>query len=120
MGQTVLILGASTTETRYSNMAANRLVEQGHRIILVGNSRGEVAGCEILKEPPTGVKIDSITMYLNPSHQKHYYDYILRVKPDRIIFNPGTENEVLEKMAHAAGIKTEHACTLVLIATHAF
>jgi len=38
-------------------------------------------------------------------------------KTRRIIFNPGTENPELEKLAWERGITTESACTLVLLAT---
>ncbi len=42
-------------------------------------------------------------------------DYILSLKPKRIIFNPGTENIILKNLAEAQGITTEDACTLVLL-----
>ena len=37
------------------------------------------------------------------------------LRPKRIIFNPGTENEVFEKAAQAKGIETIEACTLVML-----
>jgi uncharacterized protein len=37
------------------------------------------------------------------------------LKPKRIIFNPGTENGELMKMAKEKGIESEIACTLVLL-----
>ena len=61
--------------------------------------------------------IDTVTLYLNPTNQKPYYDYILSLKPRRIIFNPGAENEELELMAKNNGIKTLEACTLVMLST---
>jgi hypothetical protein len=47
-----------------------------------------------------------------------YYEYILSVHPQRIIFNPGTENEELSLLAEKKGIKTLEACTLVLLSTN--
>ncbi len=44
-------------------------------------------------------------------------DYLLSLRPRRIIFNPGAENPELKKKAEALGIETEEACTLVLLAT---
>ena len=41
----------------------------------------------------------------------------MELKPKRIIFNPGTENEELSKMAQSNGIETLEACTLVLLGT---
>ncbi|RME99658.1 MAG: CoA-binding protein, partial [Bacteroidetes bacterium] len=49
-----------------------------------------------------------------------YYDYILRLKPKRIIFNPGTENPELIHLAKAHGIEPDLACTLVMLATDSY
>jgi hypothetical protein len=43
------------------------------------------------------------------------YNYILDTNPKRIIFNPGTENSELRRLATEKGIQTENACTLVLL-----
>ena len=59
----------------------------------------------------------TVTLYLNPDHQKEYYDYILSLHPRRIIFNPGAENEALQRIANEKGIETLEACTLVLLST---
>jgi hypothetical protein len=59
--------------------------------------------------------VHTITLYLNPQNQKEYYDYILSLQPRRIIFNPGTENDELEKQAQKAGIETVEGCTLVML-----
>ena len=64
--------------------------------------------------------IDTVTLYLNNKHQQEYHDYILSLKPKRIIFNPGAENPELEKLAEENGIKTMEACTLVLLSTGQF
>ncbi|MBL7891153.1 MAG: CoA-binding protein, partial [Bacteroidia bacterium] len=50
-----------------------------------------------------------------PQNQPSWYDYILSLKPKRIIFNPGTENPEFEKMAASKGIEVQEACTLVLL-----
>ena len=62
----------------------------------------------------------TITLYLNSQRQKAYYDYILGLKPQRIIFNPGTENLELIKLAKEQGIEIEIACTLVMLSTGAY
>jgi predicted CoA-binding protein len=112
-----LILGASTNPTRYSNLAAHRLVEHGHTIVNVGLKLGEVAGVPIELPEIIHQDLDTITLYLGPNNQAPYYDYILKSKPKRIIFNPGTENAELERMAENIGIETTEACTLVLLST---
>ncbi|WP_259071834.1 CoA-binding protein [Mucilaginibacter sp. X4EP1] len=110
-----LVLGATTSEGRYANLASNRLVSKGYSIVNVGLRDGEVAGVPIEKPEVIHTDIDTITLYVGPAHQEELYDYILKTKPKRIIFNPGTENPKLRRMANEQGIKTEYACTLVLL-----
>ncbi|GGH22574.1 CoA-binding protein [Mucilaginibacter phyllosphaerae] len=110
-----LILGATPDESRYAYLAANRLVRSGHTIVNVGIKTGEVAGVPIEKPEIIHTDIDTITLYLGPQHQKGLYDYIIGTKPKRIIFNPGTENAELRRLAHENGIATDYACTLVLL-----
>ena len=110
-----LVLGATTNESRYAYLAANRLVRSGHSIVNVGIKPGEVAGVPIEKPETIHTDIDTITLYVGPQHQEELYDYILNTHPKRIIFNPGTENSALRRMADEKGIETEYACTLVLL-----
>ncbi|MFB9844277.1 CoA-binding protein [Mucilaginibacter ginsenosidivorans] len=110
-----LVLGATPTEGRYANLAANRLVRSGHSIVNVGVRTGEVAGVPIEKPETIHRDIDTITLYVGPQNQKGLYNYILETNPKRIIFNPGTENSELRRMATEKGIETEYACTLVLL-----
>ena len=54
-------------------------------------------------------------MYLNPANQVAYYDYIISLKPKRVIFNPGSENPELYKILEDNNIEALEACTLVLL-----
>jgi predicted CoA-binding protein len=110
-----LILGATPNESRYANLAANRLVRNGHTIVNVGLRSGEVAGVPIEKPETIHNDIDTITLYVGPQHQEELYDYIINTNPKRIIFNPGSENSELRRMADEKGIETEYACTLVML-----
>lgn len=112
-----MVLGASENPGRYSNLAINRLLDHQHEVIAIGKSKGMIRNVAIGTEQINVEGVDTITLYLNPDNQKKYYDYILSVKPKRIIFNPGTENIELESLAEGAGIKTMEACTLVLLST---
>jgi len=112
-----LVLGASENPERYRNKAILRLLQHKHPVVAIGNRKGNVADVDILTENPAMNDIDTVTLYLNANNQKPYYDYLLSLKPKRIIFNPGTENEELENIAHAHGIQTLEACTLVLLGT---
>lgn len=110
-----LVLGASTNPARYSYMAIKKLRRYGHEVVAIGRRPGQVDDVNIEVLHPDIDNLDTITLYLNPDNQKPYYDYILEQKPHRIVFNPGTENRELEKLAKEKGIKTEEACTLVLL-----
>ncbi|UOQ51784.1 CoA-binding protein [Hymenobacter cellulosivorans] len=110
-----LVLGASDNPARYSYRAVHQLQRHGHEVVPVGIRKGQVAGLDIHTDRPTGEDIDTVTLYVGPQNQPAWYDYILDLKPKRIIFNPGTENEELERMAQERGIRTEEACTLVML-----
>ena len=112
-----LIIGASEHSNRYSYVAANRLVAHGHPVIPIGLKPGRVAGMNIITDHPAISDIHTVTMYINPKHQSQYYDYLLLLKPKRVIFNPGTENEELEEILKSNGIPAIEACTLVMLST---
>ena len=115
--KTTLVLGASDNPGRYSYLAVHRLRNHGHPVIAIGKKPGKVADVDISKEKSPQQGVDTITLYLNPLHQKMYYDYIVSLNPKRIIFNPGTENDELVVLAEQNGIKTLEACTLVMLST---
>ena len=115
-----LVLGASDNPSRYSYLAVHRLRNHGHPVVAIGRKNTIVGDVTVEKEKKHFDNVDTVTLYLNPQHQKEYYDYILSVKPKRIIFNPGTENEELENLARQQNIRTMEACTLVLLSTNQY
>jgi predicted CoA-binding protein len=110
-----LILGASDNPDRVSYDALRRLRAKGHEVVAVGLREANIFDVAIQKGQPHAEDVDTITLYLNPERQKEYYDYILGLQPRRIIFNPGTENFELARLAKEKGIETEMACTLVML-----
>ena len=117
MKDKTLVLGASENTERYSNKAIHSLLKHGHPVLAIGNRYGNVAGVPISKERIVTDEVDTLTVYLNPDNQKVYYDYILTLNPRRIIFNPGSENRELAKLATEKGIQIKEACTLVMLST---
>ncbi len=115
-----LVIGASENPTRYSFMAVNRLLAAGHEVIAVGAKKGEIRNLEILTDLNGIDKVHTVTLYVNPVHQEAYYDFILKLKPERVIFNPGTENPDFEERLEKSGIEVVEACTLVLLSTGQF
>lgn len=116
----VLVIGASLKTERYSNMAVKLLLGHQHEVFAIGNQDGEIDGVKIERNKIMFNDIDTITLYLNAARQKDYYEYMVALKPKRVIFNPGTENDELVALLAKNNISTEEACTLVLLRTGQF
>lgn len=112
-----VIIGATPNPSRYAFLAAKMLTSYNHEIVPVGIKDGAVLGIDILDifEKPKVEDVHTVTLYIGPQRQPEHYEYILGLKPRRIIFNPGTENTEFEKMAEARGVETLQACTLVML-----
>ena|SRR5580698_1604901 len=115
-----LVLGASANPSRYSYLAVNRLRNHGHPVVAIGIKKVRVADVDVETEKIEFPNVDTVSIYLNPSNQQSYYQYLMSLHPSRIIFNPGAENEELYGLALAHGIKPVEACTLVLLSTGQF
>ncbi|AZQ60729.1 CoA-binding protein [Flammeovirga pectinis] len=115
-----VIIGATPNPSRYAFFAAERLTQKGHEIVPLGIKKGSVAGIPIINDKPQIVDVDTVTMYVGPQKQNEWIDYIISLKPKRIIFNPGTENPIFYQKAAAAGIFTEEACTLVMLSSQTY
>ncbi len=120
MSLTTLVIGASNNPDRYAYKAIKALLNHGHTVIAVGNREGAIDNIIISKNWPETNSIDTLTLYIGKVHQEAVIPKILALKPRRVIFNPGTENEVLETILRDAGIVVETACTLVLLATNQY
>jgi uncharacterized protein len=120
MNKKTLVLGASNNPNRYSFLAINRLIAAGHDVVGIGKQKTSVAGAEIVTEKIPLIGIHTVTIYLNPVHQREYYKYILSLKPQRIIFNPGAENNELMFLAKENKIPAVESCTLVMLSTKQF
>lgn len=117
---TTLIIGASENPERYSNKAANVLVNKGYPIKLLGKVKGKIGNIPIATGFPKVKNIDTVTLYLNQGNQVPYYQYIIDLKPRRVIFNPGAENPEFQNLLNAHNIANEEACTLVLLSLNAY
>ena len=117
-----VIIGATTDPSRYAYLAARMLTNYNNEIVPIGIKKGEVFGTKILNiyDRPAVPDVDTITLYIGPQRQPEWYDYILSLKPKRIIFNPGTENDTLEKLAEEKGIETVQGCTLVMLRSNQY
>jgi len=112
-----LVIGASENTERYSNRAVKQLKKHNVPVAALGLKAGEIEGVKIQTGFPKIENVDTVTLYVGPQHQQQYYDYILSLKPERVIFNPGTENPEFEEKIKKAGIEILEACTLVMLST---
>ncbi|MEO1011538.1 MAG: CoA-binding protein [Bacteroidota bacterium] len=115
-----LVVGVSLKLNRYSNLAVRRLVEHNITTEAFGLKTGEVSGVQVKTNFNDFQDIHTITLYIGKKHQSEYYAKILKLRPERVIFNPGTENPDFYNKLTSNGIHVEESCTLVLLATGQF
>ena len=115
-----VVLGATDNPSRYAYLALHKLLRYGHEVVPVSLKKGEVAGMPILSKDDAVGEVDTVTLYVGTNNLSYWYDYIINLKPRRIIFNPGTENQELENLAREKGIQTVHNCTLVMLSVGSY
>ncbi|MBY0416155.1 MAG: CoA-binding protein [Bdellovibrionales bacterium] len=109
----VLVFGYSDNPDRYSYMASELLKEHHHEVTMV-NPRIETEFSKL------EVGFHTLTLYVNPSVGEKFQDQLLKLKPKRVIFNPGTENPVLMRKFETLGVEVVVGCTLVMLRTNQF
>lgn len=117
----VAILGASKNKERYSYLAFKMLQEYGHTPVPVSPKFAELEGFKTYASlNDVKEKVDTLTMYVGPDISAKLTEDIVALNPRRVIFNPGSENQALQKQLSEKGIEVEEACTLVLLRTKQF
>ena len=93
------------------------LKDHGHPVIPIGIKKGEIAGEPILdlRQKPSVDQVDTVTLYLGAQNQAEWEDYIVDLNPNRVVFNPGTENQPFANRLETEGIESIEACTLVML-----
>ncbi len=112
-----LIIGASNKPQRYAYKALHLLQSNGHKVYALAKREMEISGVKVYNDMRLFKDIHTITLYISAKFQPEYYDYILELKPNRVIFNPGTENPEFYSILDKNGINYEIACTLVMLHT---
>ena len=111
-----LVIGASTNPVRYSNKAIHALRRYGIDVVALAKRSGKVGDVDLVTEFPSKQEnIHTVTMYLGPQNQPEYYESILSIEPERVIFNPGAENNEFAKKLLDKGIEVLEDCTLVML-----
>ena len=114
-----MVLGASLNPKRYAHKVALQLNRLAYDVVLVGHKPGIIDGLSIETYIPNK-SYDTVTLYLGAKNQQKYHDQLLKLKPKRIIFNPGAENSVFQKLAIQKDIEAFEACTLVMLSMGTF
>ncbi len=112
-----VVIGASLKPERYAYKCIELLREHQIETIAIGNKVGMVSDVEITTECPSVENVDTVAIYLSAKNLVPYYDYIISLRPNRVLFPPGTENPEFYQMAQANDIKPEEACPLVMLKT---
>lgn len=115
-----LVLGASSNPEQYSHQAVKKLLSAGHPVEAIGRDQFSIDHVQVKSSMEPFRDIHTVTLYLNPSRQADYEAYILSLKPNRIIFNPGAENPSLSEKASQQGIEVIEGCTLVMLSIGIF
>ena len=117
----VAVLGASPKPARYANQCIRLLKQQGYRITPVHPRFEQIE--ELAVSPNLDAiagSVDTLTLYVGPRLLEPQTEDIVRLRPGRVIFNPGTESRQVQCRLDEAGIDWFEACTLVMIKTDQF
>lgn len=115
-GKTV-VLGAAENPDRYSCKAVKALLRNDYEVVPVGFRAGLIKDIEILTGKPHVEDVDTILIYMGARKQTDFYEYILNLKPRRVVFNPGAENPELQDILKEKGIEVVKDCALIMINT---
>lgn len=110
-----LVLGASPNSERFSHKCILSLADHGIPLVAAGLREGHAGNVPIFRGTPAFGSIHTVTMYIGARNQDSYYSYVITLKPERVIFNPGSENPVFEDMLRREGIEVIHGCTLMML-----
>ena len=110
-----MVLGASPNPVRFSHKAVKSLLRHDQEVVAVGFREGLIVEEEILTGQPPIEDVHTVSIYIGSSRQTEYYDYIFSLKPERVIFNPGTVNPELMGRLKQAGIEPVSECMLVML-----
>ncbi len=112
----VAVLGASPKPDRYSNQAVRLLGEYQYRTFPVNPAFAEIEGRKCYRSlAEIAEPLHTVTLYLGEARSTPLIDEILAAKPERIILNPGAENDELTEAASSLGIEVVEGCTLVML-----
>ncbi len=119
--QQVVVLGASAKPDRFAYKAVKLLIRNGHTVIPVHPKLMDISGHKVVHSlTEINTSVDTLTLYVGPQRSQSMIEDIIALNPSRVIFNPGTESELLEQALSNADIAFEYNCTLIMLETGTF
>lgn len=115
-----LVLGASTNPERYAYMCIEMLRNHDIETVALGRRKGKVDDVEIVTELLPFEDIHTVNIYISAKNLKEYEDYIINLRPQRVLFPPGTENPEFEQRLTEENIAHERACPLVMLTANIY
>jgi predicted CoA-binding protein len=117
----VAVLGASPNPERYSHMAVTLLKSMGFPVIPIHPTAPEINGVPAVKSlADIRQVVHTLSLYVGPKRLPSFLEDIVRLHPQRVIFNPGTESPEATDVLGRAGIECVEGCTLVMLKTAQF
>jgi len=117
----VAVLGASPKPARYANQAIRLLLEQGYHVTPIHPKFAEIEGLKVANSlDQVEQPIHTLTLYVGPERLAPQVEQLVALRPQRVIFNPGTESAALQQALDQANIEWFEACTLVMLRTDQF
>jgi len=116
----MLVLGAAEKPERFSCKAVKALDRNAYDVVAVGFKAGHIKEIEILTGMPAIDDVDTVLLYLGQKKQSEFYEYVIGLKPRRVIFNPGAENPEFQDLLKEKGIEVVKDCALIMINTGSF
>ncbi|PVX49981.1 hypothetical protein C7377_1623 [Balneicella halophila] len=115
-----LVIGASTNPQRYAYQCITMLRDHNIETVAIGLREGNVQDVKITTEKEKFEDIHTVNIYLSAKNLKEYEDYIIDLKPKRVLFPPGTENPEFENRLTKEKILHERACPLVMLSVSTY
>ncbi len=111
----IVIIGASKKRERFSNKAVRAYLKKGYEVFPVNPNYDEIEGIKVyhsLSELPVD-KVDIVSVYVNPSIGRTLVDEIVRLKPKRVMLNPGSESEEIIDRLRKAKVDVVVGCSIL-------
>ena len=117
----VVVLGATPKPARYANQTLRLLLEQNYRVTPVHPKLKQIEGLPVVNSTREIVDpVHTLTLYVGTARLEPLVEELVKLNPQRVIFNPGTESRKLQRALDEAGTEWLEGCTLVMLKTGVF